>query len=68
MLRKFFDWLNLADLDEARKKASVQIASRYARGNILIQNGHSMNAADLARLSAKADVAMGRLRHALHLQ
>ncbi len=68
MFKKFFGWLSLADLDAARDEASVQIAARYARGNIFIQEGRVMHKDDLARLSAAADQAMGRLRDALRHQ
>lgn len=65
MFRKLTDWLNLADLDKARNAASLQIITRYARGNTSIQDGRSMNKCDLARLSALADEAMYRLRLAI---
>lgn len=66
MFRKLIGWLNLADLDDAREEASMRIMARYARGNTSFQDGRSLNQEDLIRLSAAADQAMNRLRHALH--
>lgn len=68
MFKKFFGWLNLADLDTARREASMQVIARYSRGNTSIQDGRIMSRDDLARLSAAADQAMDRLRRAMRPQ
>lgn len=65
MFRKLVNWLNLVDLDEALRRASMRIVARYARGNTSIQDGRSMNRKRLSTLSLAADAAMYRLRQSL---
>ncbi|MEO5338558.1 MAG: hypothetical protein H7841_16965 [Magnetospirillum sp. WYHS-4] len=62
MIRSLYDWLTLRDYDASLNTAFGQIASRYARGNVLIQSGSALDEDELVRLSVAADEAMVRLR------
>ena len=56
-VRNAWGWLTLADYDAAKEQATYDINSRYGRGNVNFQNGSSMDATELDRLSAKGDKA-----------
>lgn len=62
LVRSLRDWLNLADYDAAKKKATKDIIKRYARGNVVFQNGGVMDEAEMAKLSAAGDAAIERLQ------
>ena len=57
-------WLSFADYDAAKRQATKDIISRYARGNVAFQNGLVLDEEDLAKLSANGDRAIARLKKA----
>lgn len=62
MLRRFYDWVTLADYEQAKERATDEIIARYARGNVALQNGWYMDEAKLEKLSRDADRALARAR------
>jgi hypothetical protein len=61
MMRKAYRWLTLADYEEAKARATNNIISRDARGNISFQNGSILEENELRALSKKGDKALARL-------
>lgn len=65
MLRKMFDlydWLTLADYDNANELASKSIVKRFARGNISLKNGLYLTSRAINDLSVEGDRATARLQ------
>lgn len=70
-LRRLFDWLTLRDYEQADDAATVQVVKRYSRGNVNVQGGRFLSAAEmearaldmakrLPRLKAKYKALAGR--------
>lgn len=65
MFKKLVNWLSLADYYAAKEDASVEIVSRYARGNVNAQSGRILDREALDKLTAAGDKAMSRVRRAI---
>jgi hypothetical protein len=57
-IRSVLDWFRVKDYDAAKTKSAAEVAARYSRGNVNVQNGWFINAEQLGQLSASADLAM----------
>lgn len=54
---KVMDWFALRDYDRAKDKAATRVASRYARGNVSVQNGWFLDEKGLRSLTERGQVA-----------
>ncbi len=61
-LGKILGWFALKDYDVAKERAATEISMRYGRGNVLFQDGSSIDDKELSSLSRDADKATTRLR------
>lgn len=61
MLRRIRNWLSLADYEEAKDAATDQVITRFARGNVSIQNGSYLDDKKLEALSRRGDAALTKL-------
>lgn len=62
------NWLSLRDYKLAKSQATIDVISRYSRGNVMVQNGSIMDHADLTELSTDADRAIEELVKAAQSQ
>ena len=60
-VRDVWGWLNLADYEAAKEKATKQIVARFARGNVAFQNGWVLDERAVVVLSARGDAAIAHL-------
>ena len=49
------------DYEEQKADIDRDVVARFSRGNVLIQQGHYLNAGELDTLSRKGDEALARL-------
>ncbi|MDR3534145.1 MAG: hypothetical protein P4L90_26720 [Rhodopila sp.] len=61
-MRKLLNWLHVRDYEDAKLRSATNIVSRYARGNVAVQNGWFLNRSDLDALSASGDRALASLK------
>jgi hypothetical protein len=66
-LGRFWDWLTLADYDEAKRQRTNTEIARYGRGNVLFQNGAVLDDVDSAKLAKAGDRAAKRLKKRLNI-
>ena len=60
--RRAIDWLLVKDYDAAKARSADEVAGRYSRGNVSVQNGWFLDKTGLEHLSASADDAMKTLQ------
>lgn len=65
LLRQLRSWLTMADYYEEMENATKQIATRYSRGNVSMQNGRYIDSDNLRELSLAGDRALARLKKRL---
>ena len=66
LVRDIRGWMKLSDYEDAKKKATMDVVRRYARRNVLFQNGYVLDEEALRKLSAAGDRATARLERSLH--
>lgn len=65
MFRRLIDHLRLGDYERAKQTATQEILGRYARGNVLVQQGSVMDDAEFDALCQEGDAAMEAIRRSL---
>jgi hypothetical protein len=58
IINSIISWLTVSDLDDALKKAQVDVIVRYARGNTAFQNGNISDLQELDALHKEGDSAI----------
>ncbi len=54
-------FLTMSDYDDARDVATMDIVSRFSRGNVSVQNGQIFDERDMEVMSARGDHALAKL-------
>ncbi len=62
MFERLINWLTLNDYDTAKAMAFRGVVDRYTRGNVAIQEGRYLTAADLKQLGKQDDKASANIR------
>ena len=60
-IHNLVDWFTLADYEKAKRRATDNVAARYARGNINLQKGAVLDEKAARELSKAGDAALARL-------
>jgi hypothetical protein len=66
VIKALLGWASLADYDAAKERATLDVVSRFARGNTSVQSGQVLDEGDLRQISGDGDRALrslDRLRH-----
>jgi hypothetical protein len=58
---QFFNWLTLNDFNRVIENARLSVIKRFARGNVMFQNGYMLNEKGLDEVRRKGDLAIQRI-------
>lgn len=62
LYRRIMDWFTFADYEAAKRQARRDVAARYSRGNVALQQGYMLFSEDMEELTAAGDKAVAKLQ------